>query len=276
MVHPFWHCYVGNFNPRSRTGSDICKLLLIGEANHFNPRSRTGSDGGWVHLYQAGPDFNPRSRTGSDPRPTDFTDIDRISTHAPAQGATMPPSAPPPTTPKFQPTLPHRERRCSRAAPPDGGADFNPRSRTGSDAGIPVGDLQKNGFQPTLPHRERRGDSRPKILAVGISTHAPAQGATRPSRDGRAGNKKFQPTLPHRERPTTLVYTLAQMVISTHAPAQGATCQQKRFYQAYTISTHAPAQGATAAGEGCTPPRWDFNPRSRTGSDIAEVCGAGS
>ena len=55
-----------DFNPRSREGSDIRRLLRRIYRAHFNPRSREGSDGNImfiqiVHLY-----FNPRSREGSD------------------------------------------------------------------------------------------------------------------------------------------------------------------------------------------------------------------
>ena len=64
--------------------------------------------------------------------------------------------------------------------------------------------------------------------ALSISTHAPAQGATRPP-------GRFEPGA----------------VISTHAPAQGAT-KITGFWSAKAwISTHAPAQGATPAYWNC-------------------------
>ena len=166
----------------------------------------------------------------------------------------------------FQPTLPHRERPS--AGPPGTGKTvyFNPRSRTGSDCSNllnPSVDIQ---FQPTLPHRERHQAlcyvpkvivfqptlphrERPRQAPGGrpqssISTHAPAQGATRPP--GPTGGTVH---------------------ISTHAPAQGATEPLKQLFHLFRhfnprsrtgsdhggqdngaatdISIHAPAQGAT-------------------------------
>ena len=99
--------------------------------------------------------FNPRSRTGSDLAIRDTLDYDvSISTHAPAQGATLHrilSSSPL----RFQPTLPHRERHPGAEIRP-GEQHFNPRSRTGSDCS----------------RRRKRKAHRH------ISTHAPAQGAT--------------------------------------------------------------------------------------------------
>ena len=100
-----------------------------------------------------------------------------ISIHAPAQGATI---------------IAHVYADLAR--------DFNPRSRTGSDGDTPSPPGQGGQFQPTLPHRERQSIYAPPALFAWISTHAPAQGATRV-----------------RESPLT------KGGISTHAPAQGAT-----------------------------------------------------
>ena len=77
-----------------------------------------------------------------------------ISTHAPAQGATYNHLLYHPPTLLFQPTLPHRERRNVPLKVVIK-QNFNPRSRTGSD-------------QPQQWTRTN----------YGISTHAPAQGAT--------------------------------------------------------------------------------------------------
>ena len=100
------------FNPRSRTGSDPCLWHTPGRQNNFNPRSRTGSDhiiriqaqlgelfqptlphrerpsGCWTTSNT--PKFQPtlphrerRNWAGEIRYPAD------ISTHAPAQGATL-------------------------------------------------------------------------------------------------------------------------------------------------------------------------------------------
>ena len=60
-----------------------------------------------------------------------------------------------------------------------------------------------------------------------------------------------------------------QRIISIHAPAQGATLDVIKLPIMKKISIHAPAQGATS-GERVSSimPRY-FNPRSRTGSDMA-------
>ena len=85
--------------------------------------------------------------------PSALPQASSISTHAPAQGATVVTAADMSGI-IFQPTLPHRERLAARkhGLPK---ADFNPRSRTGSDPHLP-------GAEQVQP----------------ISTHAPAQGAT--------------------------------------------------------------------------------------------------
>ena len=58
-----------------------------------------------------------------------------ISIHAPAQGATPAGLLEDVENYLFQSTLPHRERQ-SRTLPMCGQSNFNPRSRTGSDAQV--------------------------------------------------------------------------------------------------------------------------------------------
>ena len=59
--------YHGDFNPRSREGSDKKSRVPFPKFHNFNPRSREGSDCNLpvspsdLHAY-----FNPRSREGSD------------------------------------------------------------------------------------------------------------------------------------------------------------------------------------------------------------------
>ena len=144
------------FNPRSRTGSDMCKLLILLQATMFQSTLPHGER----HHYSRGqPDskrFNPRSRTGSDARNLRVPRTYPVSIHAPARGATyylmlycqvdMFQS----TLPhgerhgfgqvffkhsQFQSTLPHGERRRTRCWQTRI-VCFNPRSRTGSDVRI--------------------------------------------------------------------------------------------------------------------------------------------
>ncbi len=56
--------------------------------------------------------------------------------------------------------------------------NFNPRSRTGSDADNRIRIKSEEVFQSTLPHRERRQGQDTAPQGQGISIHAPAQGAT--------------------------------------------------------------------------------------------------
>ncbi len=130
---------------------------------------------------------------------------------------------------------------CCSARP----SDFNPRSRTGSDA-------------PRGIFGGQRRD---------ISIHAPAQGATGRSVAGGASSL-FQSTLPHRERRIRYVnISHCSGMISIHAPAQGATITKNSEEQRKRISIHAPAQGATRAAGTAACGKKYFNPRSRTGSD---------
>ncbi len=79
---------------------------------HFNPRSREGSDTKDFRVQKLVLYFNPRSREGSD-----STDLFRccrwycISIHAPAKGATGSAGRYRFSIPRFQSTLPRRERQ---------------------------------------------------------------------------------------------------------------------------------------------------------------------
>ena len=80
----------------------------------------------------------------------------------------------------FQPTLPQGERHQRIIWKTMVMRDFNPRSRKGSDpaaSGIPA---QAPLFQPTLPQGERHISPMYSNFFEGISTHAPARGATMP------------------------------------------------------------------------------------------------
>ena len=77
----------------------------------------------------------------------------------------------------------------------------------------------------------------------------------------------FQSTLPRGERRKQRGHTQQPEPISIHAPARGATCTIWFFAPSMPISIHAPARGATK--HFCTTYNadYDFNPRSREGSD---------
>src|SRR5699024_8765360 len=78
----------------------------------FNPRSREGSDVPKAGKTTNDGSFNPRSREGSDVLPVSISGAD---------------------TPKFQSTLPRRERPAFPVDNRNWDGSFNPRSREGSD-----------------------------------------------------------------------------------------------------------------------------------------------
>ena len=102
-------------------------------------------------------------------------------------------------------------------------------------------------FQSTLPRRER------------------------PSATGYKGaSSAFQSTLPRRERPLIITPVTKYRGISIHAPAKGATGCKCRKRPHDRISIHAPAKGATDSPVISVIDTWNFNPRSREGSDIVQ------
>ena len=147
---------MANFNPRSREGSD-CPCRCSGcTFRYFNPRSREGSD--WkrkstVHTASEFQSTLPRRERRPDP----FEDVweEIISIHAPAKGATK-------TFWCFIPIF----------------ANFNPRSREGSDISEIGGFNYRSDFNP----RSREGSDGLTLAQmpaeIDISIHAPAKGAT--------------------------------------------------------------------------------------------------
>ena len=167
------------FNPRSRTGSDVGQGWHVLPPTKFQstlphgerPNSLIRSSYlGLISIHAPA-----RGATESERNQADFRDI---SIHAPARGATLCSLAPLYPIWEFQSTLPHGERRyinssvaqseiISIHAPARGATratrrnhrkvrNFNPRSRTGSDAGCKA-----------------------NRLLCKISIHAPARGATK-------------------------------------------------------------------------------------------------
>ena len=144
---------------------------------HFNPRSREGSDAYPPERRPRHSDFNPRSREGRpaldsytppvitisihaprrERRADGYERLDvrgHISIHAPAKGATAPFSEFPRCSADFNP----RSREGSdilTARKDEHCFHFNPRSREGSDETAPFHTAAQLVFQSTLPRRER-------------------------------------------------------------------------------------------------------------------------
>ena len=70
-------------------------------------------------------------------------------------------------------------------------------------------------FQSTLPRGERQDASRPVVSIYGISIHAPARGATMPTKN-----------------------TEAESPISIHAPARGATSILSKIHPMFLTISH--------------------------------------
>ena len=169
-------------------------------------------------------------------------------------------------THQFQSTLPRWERR-GRFKKVMRYLDFNPRSRDGSDSSVFLGSSFKSisihapamgatmlpaGLLLSSCHfnpRSRDGSDATYALRlvwqfIGISIHAPAMGATR--RYCRLFHiRRFQSTLPRWERRSVCIECRIACSISIHAPAMGATRRRTRINTGF----------------------FNFNPRSRDGSD---------
>ncbi len=148
--------------------------------------------------------------------------VERISIHAPARGAT------------FSLNLSHYPIKY-----------FNPRSRTGSDAGGEILPFSFGHFNP----RSRTGSDQ-----TDCGSYRPAIYFNPRSRTGSDVKKQlneskvlFQSTLPHGERRNERGGSKAVGAISIHAPARGATTDRGGHWSAVR----------------------NFNPRSRTGSDVS-------
>ena len=100
-------------------------------------------------------------------------------------------------------------------------------------------------FQLTRPRGARLPPPLEWLDTFGVSTHAPAWGAT-----------YYKPTY------------LRPVQVSTHAPAWGATCGLAVFAANQHVSTHAPAWGATDQRRAPRRARNSFNSRARVGRDF--------
>ena len=165
----------------------------------------------------------------------------QISIHAPARGATRS-STYCLGASTFQSTLPRGERQHNHNVPGTH-ADFNPRSREGSDPKSTVRSPVLLDFNP----RSREGSDKECINLnhiLNISIHAPARGATEVTAvpDDLI---KFQSTLPRGER----------------QGSSGAGSIESGFQSTLPRGERQQEQATTAAVQ-------NFNPRSREGSDL--------
>ena len=121
-------------------------------------------------------------------------------------------------------------------------------------------------FQSALPRGERPRYLVRSCKALVISIRAPARGATRVPCRISSDMVYFNP----RSREGSDVIVISGITchsISIRAPARGATACAGRLQIRFDISIRAPARGATAGRFYTFVQSFDFNPRSREGSD---------
>ena len=168
-----------------------------------------------------------------------------ISIHAPAKGATVQ-SLNISLLLRFQSTLPRRERRSCASISENDIANFNPRSREGSDFRTLFRLLAYVIFQSTLPRRERRKSGSQCCYGTEISIHAPAKGAT-----------------------TWEYRTTQKLRISIHAPAKGATYTNAYYNCRRWYFNPRSREGSDKVMDSESFKISHFNPRSREGSDFS-------
>ena len=145
---------------------------------------------------------------------------------------------------QFQSALPRGERQ-GHGRGCQGCADFNPRSREGSDVEIKACDYAHAIFQSALPRGERHGASvEYKPTMTTISIRAPARGATSGHQSG-FSYVSISIRAPARGATKSGKHTVVYSVISIRAPARGATKSRNTSYPGLDISIRAPARGAT-------------------------------
>ena len=211
----------------------------------------------------------------------------------------------------FQSTLPRGERLGGVKNVITGKTDFNPRSREGSDAALKL-ICDNEIISIHAPARGATSTAGSDQDAIWISIHAPARGATcqmflrQPlfhhfnprSREGSDGRLRpptgmhrnfnprsregsdlnmstwtfpktlFQSTLPRGERRLQLRFSRWGIRISIHAPARGATTTTWQPRQTSYNFNPRSREGSDHDRGRCEGNGDDFNPRSREGSDI--------
>ena len=188
---------VRRFNPRARTGRDLMMGLTVAHSSFQSTRphgarlTRSVTVVRWRWFQSTRPHGARHPAESPQTRPAP------VSIHAPARGATRG-TVHTSFDIVFQSTRPHgaRRRAGERAAR---GVCFNPRARTGRDAGRRV-----------------------SACRCPVSIHAPARGATIFSCS--AGDRLlFQSTRPHGARRALPALPRSLPSVSIHAPARGAT-----------------------------------------------------
>jgi len=126
--------------------------------------------------------------------------VEDVSIHAPARGAT-----------------------CETENHRDSSRGFNPRARAGRDgiAGSPA--TRASRFQSTRPRGARHHRDQNHALALDVSIHAPARGATQSESEYGTIPVSFNPRARAGRDAHQSVRVNPRRLVSIHAPARGAT-----------------------------------------------------
>ncbi len=219
--------------------------LVSNTTAYFNPRSREGSDAAArIAAFEQGKFQSTLPRRERQQLLTKIAEVNGISIHAPAKGATSGRNRRRHRGPKFQSTLPRRERRRASCPSPRRSRYFNPRSREGSDAAGLHTAAPVRHFNP----RSREGSDVPQDLhllsALCISIHAPAKGATwQAVRSRRVSHFNPRSREGSDERPAQLWARLRHF--NPRSREGSDRIAEPGTYDVASISIHAPAKGAT-------------------------------
>ena len=174
----------------------------------------------------------------------DTVQIERVSIHAPAWGATM-------------------VRRGRLASP----TRFNPRTRVGCDEWSQTSQCRNHWFQSTHPRGVRLPVMRRRFQPHHVSIHAPAWGTTLRQTSGQRLDSCFNPR-------TRVGCDTSPATIRCRSSAFQSTHPRgvRRWYGVgdwlrLRVSIHAPAWGATSGARPASAAIIGFNPRTRVGCD---------
>jgi len=209
--------------------------------------------------------FNPRARTGRDTTAPNRSRVVLVSIHAPARGATLYP-VPSDVGAEFQSTRPHGARHPHSQSHSLTPTCFNPRARTGRDTPR----AQPPRLYPCFNPRARTGrdfEMRVKVhIAIDVSIHAPARGATAQGAAS-AALSLFQSTRPHgARRPAPCSSWRCSRSFNPRArTGRDTTVPVSLTMPSAFQSTrpHGARRMTSSRASGCE----SFNPRARTGRD---------
>ena len=232
----------GDFNPRSREGSDQNRSNIFWDTVGFQSTLPRRERLPACRVLQTQTEFQ--------------STLPRRERHFRC-GCCLP-------LPIFQSTLPRRERHDYRGQLDDG-TDFNPRSREGSDKESEVKKIRELHFNPRSREGSDACDKAMYLRAGDISIHAPAKGTTMIKMLADMF-LRFQSTLPRRERhirtPSVFLQVRFQSTLPRRERLDGIIDRTWKFKFQSTLPRRERHNHTKS-----TIHYQYFNPRSREGND---------